>query len=59
VHNIAQCFENGILKKANLLPCKDKTRELIEGEDLIKLVSLFDTNPGDFLKRLKSLDLTD
>ena len=51
--------EKCILKKEDLLPFKDKARELIEGEDLIKLVSLFDTNTGDFLKRLKNLDLTD
>lgn len=49
--------EKGILHKEDILPFRDHAKELIEGEDIIKLTSLFDTNRDDFLKRLKNLDL--
>jgi hypothetical protein len=49
--------EKGILKKEDILPFKDKAKELVEGDDLIKLISLFDTNTEDFLAKLKNLDL--
>ncbi len=49
--------EKGILRKDDILPFRDHAKELIEGDDLIKLTSLFDTNKDDFLLRLKNLDL--
>ena len=49
--------EKGILKKEDILPFRDHAKELIEGDDLIKLTSLFDTNKADFIVRLKNLDL--
>jgi hypothetical protein len=49
--------EKGILKKEDILPFRSHAKELIEGDDLIKLTSLFDTNKADFIVRLKNLDL--
>ncbi len=49
--------EKGVLQKEDILPFRDRAKELIEGDDLIKLTSLFDTSKDDFLLRLKSLDL--
>ena len=51
--------EKGILTKEDIFPFKSKAKELIEGEDLIKLTSLFDTSKDDFIARLKNLDLAD
>jgi hypothetical protein len=51
--------EKGILAKEDILPFKGKAQELIEGEDIIKLTSLFDTNKEDFIIRLRNLDLID
>ncbi len=56
---IIDLSEKGILMKKDILPFKDKAKELIEGEDIIKLTSLFDTNRDDFLARLRNLDLID
>jgi hypothetical protein len=56
---IIDIAEKGILAKKDLLPFRDKARELISGDDLIKLTSLFDTTGDKFLNRLKSLDLVD
>ncbi|WP_337861025.1 hypothetical protein [Ferroplasma sp.] len=49
--------EKGILKRDDILPYKEKAKELVNGEDLIKLTSLFDTTQELFLERLKNLDL--
>ncbi len=49
--------EKKILNKDDLFPFKLQAKELVEGDDLIKLVSLFDTNEEKFKNRLKNLDL--
>jgi len=51
--------EKGIIKNDELSQFKSNAKELIEGDDLIKLTSLFDTTSDKFIKRLKSLELVD
>ncbi len=51
--------EKNVFKKDDLSQFKDRAKELIEGDDLIKLTSLFDTSSDKFTGRLKGLDLVD
>ncbi len=56
---IIDLAEKGIITKEELLPFKSQARELIEGEDIIKLTSLFDTTQESFINRLRNIDLVD
>ncbi|MEM0139762.1 MAG: hypothetical protein QXZ44_04025 [Ferroplasma sp.] len=56
---IIDLAERGVIKKDELIPFKDNARELIEGEDIIKLTSLFDTTRDSFIARLKNIGLVD
>ncbi len=51
--------EKNILKKEDLSQFKNNARELVEGDDLIKLTSLFDTTNDEFIKKLRNLELLD
>ncbi|WP_287950272.1 hypothetical protein [Acidiplasma sp.] len=54
---IIDLAEKGIINKNDLDPYRSMAKELVEGEDLIKLTSLFDTTEHDFKERLKNIDL--
>ncbi|AAT43427.1 hypothetical protein [Picrophilus oshimae] len=54
---IINLTEAGVLSREDVAPYKDKAGELLKGDDIIKLTSLFDTTVEKFKERLKNIGL--